>query len=78
MSVLIREATVQDLQAIMLIERECFINDAWPEAMMRDELQAAHTYYIVALLEDVVVGYRQIFKPSLPVLINVVWVLVKP
>ena len=62
MSVLIREATVQDLDAIMLIERECFINDAWPEAMMKDELQAQHTYYIVALLENVVVGYAGLSK----------------
>ena len=62
MSVVIREATLKDLQAIMLIERECFINDAWPEAMMKDELQAAHTYYIVALLEDVVVGYAGLSK----------------
>ena len=57
MAVVIREATVQDLDAIMLIEQECFINDAWSQEMMRDELKAPHTFYIVAVLDDVVVGY---------------------
>jgi len=62
MAAVIREATVQDLDAIMLIEQECFINDAWSEEMMRDEIQAPHTFYIVAVLENVVVGYGGLSK----------------
>lgn len=62
MAAVIREATVQDLDAIMLIEQECFINDAWSQEMMRDELKAPHTFYIVAVLEDVVVGYGGLSK----------------
>ena len=62
MAAVIREATVQDLDAIMLIEQECFINDAWSEEMMRDEIQAQHTFYIVAVLENVVVGYGGLSK----------------
>jgi len=57
MSFQIREATVNDLAQIMILETECFINDAWSEEMMRDELVAAHTYYLVALEGDEVVGY---------------------
>lgn len=62
MAAVIREATVQDLDAIMLIEQECFINDAWSQEMMRDELKAPHTFYIVAVLENVVVGYGGLSK----------------
>ena len=62
MGIHIRAATVQDLEAIMLIENECFIRDAWPEAMMKDELLAAHTYYLVALEGDEVVGYAGLSK----------------
>ncbi len=62
MAAVIREATVQDLDAIMLIEQECFINDAWSEEMMRDELKAPHTFYIVAVLENEVVGYGGLSK----------------
>lgn len=62
MAAVIREATVQDLDAIMLIEQECFINDAWSKEMMRDELKAPHTFYIVAVLDDVVVGYGGLSK----------------
>jgi N6-L-threonylcarbamoyladenine synthase len=62
MAAVIREATVQDLDAIMLIEQECFINDAWSKEMMREELKAPHTFYIVAVLENVVVGYGGLSK----------------
>ena len=62
MAAVIREATVQDLDAIMLIEQECFINDAWSQEMMRDELKASHTFYIVAVLENEVVGYGGLSK----------------
>ena len=53
----LRQASVDDLAAIMQIERECFVRDAWSEQNMLDELAAAHTYYLVAQIGDRVVGY---------------------
>jgi ATP-dependent protease ClpP protease subunit len=39
----IREATKDDLAAIMELERACFANDAWDLATMRSEVIAKHT-----------------------------------
>jgi N6-L-threonylcarbamoyladenine synthase len=57
MTYLIREATAIDLEPIMAIEVECFVNDAWSKENMQSELAAPHTYYLVAVVEDFVVGY---------------------
>jgi len=54
---LIREAHASDLDAIMAIENECFATDAWSQEVMLSELEAPHTYYLVAEVEDQVVGY---------------------
>jgi N6-L-threonylcarbamoyladenine synthase len=54
---LIREANGGDLDAIMAIENECFATDAWSQEVMLSELEAPHTYYLVAEVEDKVVGY---------------------
>ena len=62
MDVLIREATLEDLAQIMVLEQACFVNDAWSEAMMESELVASHTYYIVAIYEDTLVGYGGLSK----------------
>ncbi|TQJ29680.1 ribosomal protein S18-alanine N-acetyltransferase [Microbacterium sp. SLBN-146] len=53
----IRRATSADLDAIMAIERASFPTDAWSDAMMREELQSPHGYYIVDVLADRTVGY---------------------
>jgi N6-L-threonylcarbamoyladenine synthase len=53
----IRRAQGNDLAAIMLIEQECFINDAWSVENMSSELLATHTHYLVAVVEGSVVGY---------------------
>src|SRR5690606_32298839 len=45
--VVIRPATVSDLDAIMALERASFPADAWSEAMMREELSSPHGAYFV-------------------------------
>jgi N6-L-threonylcarbamoyladenine synthase len=62
MSVTIREATLLDLPEIMTLETTSFINDAWTQATMRSELEAQHTYYIVAYLGEELVGYAGLSK----------------
>ena len=53
----LRQASVDDLAAIMQIERECFVRDAWSEQNMLDELAAPHTFYLVAEMGERIVGY---------------------
>ncbi len=59
---LIREATENDLAGIMLIERSCFVNDAWSEEVMLSELVAPHTFYVVALEGAELIGYAGLSK----------------
>lgn len=49
MSVLLRRAGIDDLAPIMLLERDTFEADAWPEDAMRRELESQHGYYLVAV-----------------------------
>ncbi|NUW30435.1 ribosomal protein S18-alanine N-acetyltransferase [Nonomuraea sp. SMC257] len=51
--------TEGDLPAIMAIERATFPYDAWSEGMMRGELaeQPRTRHYVVALVDEVIVGY---------------------
>jgi N6-L-threonylcarbamoyladenine synthase len=58
----IREATKNDLSAIMELERACFANDAWDQATMRSEIIAKHTYYLAAFKQGSVVGYAGLSK----------------
>ncbi|WP_223691765.1 ribosomal protein S18-alanine N-acetyltransferase [Leifsonia poae] len=44
----LRRATVDDVDAIMAIERSTFATDAWSERSMRSEVRSEHTYYLVA------------------------------
>ncbi|WP_344378295.1 ribosomal protein S18-alanine N-acetyltransferase [Agromyces tropicus] len=46
---MLRRAGLDDLAAIMRLERETFAGDAWSESAMRSELSGAHTYYLVAI-----------------------------
>ena len=62
MTIEIRQATVLDLPEIMKLETASFDNDAWPEETFKSELAAKHTYYILALEENVVVGYAGLSK----------------
>ncbi|GAA2312335.1 ribosomal protein S18-alanine N-acetyltransferase [Nonomuraea roseoviolacea subsp. roseoviolacea] len=51
--------TEGDLPAVMAIERATFPHDAWSEGMMRGELadQPRTRHYVVALVDEVIVGY---------------------
>ncbi|MBN6056963.1 ribosomal protein S18-alanine N-acetyltransferase [Nonomuraea sp. RK-328] len=51
--------TAGDLPAVMAIERATFPYDAWSEGMMRGELadQPRTRHYVVALVDEVIVGY---------------------
>jgi len=53
----IRRATADDLDAIMAIETSVFVSDAWSRDLMRSELTAPHSFYLVAELDGAVVGY---------------------
>ncbi|MCT9928655.1 ribosomal protein S18-alanine N-acetyltransferase [Planotetraspora sp. A-T 1434] len=55
----LRQMTLDDLPAIMAIERSTFPSDAWSEGMMRGELndQPRTRHYVVALVGDTIVGY---------------------
>jgi ribosomal-protein-alanine acetyltransferase len=70
MSVLMRRAKVTDLDAIMRLERATFVNDAWPEAAMRREIENPHGYYLVAVDDEAddpeqrLLGYAGLLAPS--------------
>ncbi|GGK77550.1 ribosomal-protein-alanine acetyltransferase [Sphaerisporangium melleum] len=55
----LRQMTEADLPAVVAIERATFPFDAWSEGMLRGELadQPRTRHYIVAVLDDEVVGY---------------------
>lgn len=59
---LIREAHESDLERIMHLEHASFGNDAWSENNMRAELVEHHTYYLIAEIEDELVGYAGLSK----------------
>jgi len=68
MTWLLRRAGVDDVDAIMEMERTVFVNDAWSAEMMRSELESPHGYYLVATDADgdgtVLDGYAGLFAPS--------------
>ena len=55
----LRQMTEADLPRVMEIERATFPLDAWSEGMMRGELadQPRTRHYVVAVVEDRIVGY---------------------
>jgi ribosomal-protein-alanine acetyltransferase len=53
----VREAGIDDLAAIMTLERASFPTDAWTERTMRDELVSPHGRYLVLEEDGVVAGY---------------------
>lgn len=44
----LRRAREEDVPAIMELERETFVTDAWSERSMRSEVTGEHGYYLVA------------------------------
>ncbi|WP_373282318.1 ribosomal protein S18-alanine N-acetyltransferase [Microtetraspora niveoalba] len=59
MTALLRQMTMEDLPAVVEIERITFPLDAWSEAMLRGELddQPRTRHYVVAVDGDEIVGY---------------------
>lgn len=54
--IMIREMTVNDLDTVVEIEKECF-SVPWSRQGFMDALQKTDAYYIVAVADDRVVGY---------------------
>ncbi|MEI5584021.1 MULTISPECIES: ribosomal protein S18-alanine N-acetyltransferase [unclassified Agromyces] len=66
MSLLLRHARLEHLDAIMALERATFASDAWPEPAMRSELAGEHTHYLVAVDDErpeEVVAYAGLLAP---------------
>ena len=62
----LRGATLDDLDAIMALERATFGSDAWSAESMRSELASAHTHYLCAAdptAPDVLAGYGGLLAP---------------
>ena len=55
-SLLIRDATLDDLRAIVAIEHDSF-QSPWPEWSLREELLVSDSVYLCAELEGEIVGY---------------------
>ncbi|GAB3611926.1 GNAT family protein [Humibacter ginsengisoli] len=53
----LRLATADDLEAIMALETSIFVTDAWSPALMRAELTAPHSCYLVVERDGDVVAY---------------------
>jgi len=64
----LREATPADLDAIMAIEESEFTSDAWSSRMMAEEIGSAHTRYLVAEEDGVVLGAHEADVQTIAVL----------
>lgn len=53
----LRDATAEDLDAIMAIEERSFPTDAWSRETMASELAGPHGRYLVDEHDDVIIGY---------------------
>jgi len=62
MSHQLRPATEGDLEFIMELEKVSFGKDSWSKPTMRAELLAPHTFYLVAYLNEKIVGYAGLSK----------------
>lgn len=58
-----RPATLDDLDAIMALERDSFPADAWSDAMMREELASPHGWYVVVEEAGRLIGYAGLRAP---------------
>jgi ribosomal-protein-alanine acetyltransferase len=62
-SVELRRAGIDDLDAIMALEEATFVSDAWSREQMAADLSSQHTTYLVVLDADAVVGYGGVLAP---------------
>ncbi|WP_322409849.1 ribosomal protein S18-alanine N-acetyltransferase [Microbacterium invictum] len=60
----LRPAGVDDLGAIMVLERAAFGGDAWSDDVMRAELASPHTWYVVTEEDGRLVGYAGLRAPA--------------
>ncbi|AZC14922.1 ribosomal protein S18-alanine N-acetyltransferase [Microbacterium sp. ABRD28] len=60
----LRPASVDDLGAIMVLERAAFGGDAWSDDVMRADLASPHTWYVVAEEDGRLVGYAGLRAPA--------------
>lgn len=60
----LRPASVDDLGAIMVLERAAFGGAAWSDDVMRAELASPHTWYVAAENEGRLVGYAGLRAPA--------------
>lgn len=64
MTATVRTADVDDVPAIMLLERASFPTDAWSERAMRDEVRSPQGRYVVLESGGAVVGYAGLRAPA--------------
>ncbi len=61
----LRVATQGDIEAIMLLENECFGSEAWSRQTMLAEIIESHTHYLVLVdSEGAILGYGGLSKVS--------------
>jgi ribosomal-protein-alanine acetyltransferase len=63
----LRRATGDDLDRLVALEQQIFVNDAWPRSLWQSELESPHTWYVVVVPTDApaeVLGYAGLL--SLP------------
>lgn len=63
-AVVIRDADLTDLDAIIRLETETFAADAWSRDVMAAELASPNTLYLAALSGDELVGYAGLSAPT--------------
>ena len=62
--VIIRDADLGDLDAIMRLETDTFATDAWSRDLMAAELASPNTFYLAAISGDELVGYAGLSSPA--------------
>ena len=63
-AVIIRDADLADLDAIMRLETETFATDAWSRDVMAAELASPNTAYLAAVSGDELIGYAGLSAPA--------------
>lgn len=63
-AVIIRDADLDDLDAIMRLETDTFATDAWSRDVMAAELASPATVYLAAVSGEELVGYAGLSAPA--------------
>jgi ribosomal-protein-alanine acetyltransferase len=59
----LRLARADDLDAMIAIERAAYPTDAWSAGAMSSQLDSPNTHYVVAVEEEQIVGYAGLLAP---------------